>query len=134
MYSSYFVIISNWKVTFVKLWIPFIQGCFVPSLVEIGQWSWRERFIDIVNLFSSPLEKRRGPSFEQTYIPYTKGCFVQSLAQWFSSIIFFILFNVFSLFCYYLLLEKSRDFHQSWIPFTQWGFAQSLVEIGPMVL
>ena len=26
---------------FEQNWIPFTQGCFVPSLVEIGQWFWR---------------------------------------------------------------------------------------------
>ena len=39
MYFHYFIIISPWKrvVTFIwKNWIPFTQGFFVPSLVEIG--------------------------------------------------------------------------------------------------
>ena len=39
MYFSYFVIISPWlKVffSFEQIWIIFIQGCFVSSLVEIG--------------------------------------------------------------------------------------------------
>ena len=40
MYFHYFVIISLWKRAgppFEQTWIPFIQGCFVPSLVEIGK-------------------------------------------------------------------------------------------------
>ena len=39
MYFHYFVIISPWKRTgpsFEQTWIPFTQGYFVPSLVEIG--------------------------------------------------------------------------------------------------
>ena len=35
----YSVIISPWKKagpSFEQTWIPFTQGCFVPSLVEIG--------------------------------------------------------------------------------------------------
>ena len=39
MYFRYFVIISPWKgrgPTFEETWIPSTQGCFVPSLVEIG--------------------------------------------------------------------------------------------------
>ena len=39
MYFHYFVIISPWKragPSFEQTWIPFTQGCFVPSLVEIG--------------------------------------------------------------------------------------------------
>ena len=40
MYFRYFVIISPWKIagvpSFEQTCIPFTQGCFVPSLVEIG--------------------------------------------------------------------------------------------------
>ena len=39
LYFRYFVIISpskGGKASFVQTWIPFTQGCFVPSLVEIG--------------------------------------------------------------------------------------------------
>ena len=39
MYFCYLVIISHWKRTipsFEQTWIPFTQGYFVPSLVEIG--------------------------------------------------------------------------------------------------
>ena len=38
MYCRYFVIISPWKrmgPSFEHTWIPFTQGCFEPSLVEI---------------------------------------------------------------------------------------------------
>ena len=39
MYFRYLVIISPWRRagrSFEQTWIPFTQGCFVPSLVEIG--------------------------------------------------------------------------------------------------
>ena len=40
MYFRFLVIISPWKVTGLlsleHTWIPFTQGCIVPSLVEIG--------------------------------------------------------------------------------------------------
>ena len=40
MYFHYFVIISplgkRWVPSYEQNWIPFNQGCFVPSLVEIG--------------------------------------------------------------------------------------------------
>ena len=37
MYFRYFVIISPWKRAGPSIWIPFNQGCFVLSLVKIGQ-------------------------------------------------------------------------------------------------
>ena len=48
MYFCYFVIISPWKRTSPfseQTWIPgpFTQGCFVPSLVEIGLLVLEER-------------------------------------------------------------------------------------------
>ena len=36
MYFRYFVFISTWKRPESFIWIPIIQGCFAPSLVEIG--------------------------------------------------------------------------------------------------
>ena len=71
---------------FEQTWILVTQGCFKPSLVEIGPAvlekkifkSWQCNF-PILRL--SPLEKGRGPSFEQTWIPSTQGCFVPSLVK-----------------------------------------------------
>ena len=52
MYFRYFIIISPWKragALFEPTWIPFIKGCFVLSLIEIGPvilekkmkwWEW----------------------------------------------------------------------------------------------
>ena len=51
-YLRYFIIISPWEKrgpSFEQTWIPFTQGWFVPSLVEIGwlklaQWFWKRRW------------------------------------------------------------------------------------------
>ena len=56
MYFCYFLIISPWKragPSFEQTWIPFIQGFFVPSLVEncFSTWFWRRRFFNFVNVF-----------------------------------------------------------------------------------
>ena len=63
--------------------IPFTQGCFVLSLVEIGQVVVEKKILKVCQcIFAisllSPLGKGCGPSFEQTWIPFTKGCFVPS--------------------------------------------------------
>ena len=45
--SRNFVIISPWKgrgPSFEQTWIPFTQGCFVPSLVEIGPAVLEKKF------------------------------------------------------------------------------------------
>ena len=72
-----YVIIFPWKrwdPSFEQTWIPFTQGCFVPSLVEIGQSFWRRRLSRFVNVFLllSLFGKRCGPSFEQFRIPFTQ--------------------------------------------------------------
>ena len=60
---------------------------FVLILVEISPASGSEEhflnFVKVFTLFSYylPLEKDRGPSFEQTWIPFTKDCFVPSLLE-----------------------------------------------------
>ena len=63
----------------------FIQGCFVPSLVEIGSVV-REKIFKFCHSIPtipklSPLGKGRDPSFEQTWISFTQGCFVSSLFE-----------------------------------------------------
>ena len=55
MYFRYFVIISPLKRAgpFIwKTWIPFTQGCFVPSLVEIGSVVLKKKIFKFVNVFS----------------------------------------------------------------------------------
>ena len=72
--------------SFEQTWIPFTQGCFVPSLVEIGSVVLERKFFKICQcIFAisqlSPLGKGQGPSFEQTWIPFTQGYFVPSLVK-----------------------------------------------------
>ena len=71
--------------SFVQTQIPFIKGCFVPSLVEIGQVVLERKIFMFSSIYTilllSPLGKRWGPSFEQSWIPFTWGCFVPSLIE-----------------------------------------------------
>ena len=91
--------------SFEQTWIPFTQGCFVPSLVEISlvvlekklkMWKVYRRMVKLVQvlqkkifnccqyilLFHSYLPmKGHCPSFEQTWIPSIQGCFVPSLDE-----------------------------------------------------
>ena len=42
-------------ISLIKKWRPLsaiVQGCFAQSLVEIGQWFLRRRFLNVVNVFS----------------------------------------------------------------------------------
>ena len=90
MYFRYFVIISPWKRggghSFEQTWIAFTQGCFVPSLVEIGPVVLEKKILKFrLCIFTilklSRFGKGRGPSFEQTWIPFTQGCFVPRLVE-----------------------------------------------------
>ena len=70
--------------SFGQTWIPFTQGCFVPSFVEISlvileKWSSKVcQCIFAISLLS-PLGNRKDPSFEQKWIPLTQGFFVPKL-------------------------------------------------------
>ena len=55
MYFRYLVIISPWKRAEPFIWMnlnPFSQGCFVPSLVEIGPGVLEKKILNFVNVFS----------------------------------------------------------------------------------
>ena len=94
MYFRYFVI-SPWKRAgpFIwKTWIPFTQGCFVPSLVEIGSVVLEKKiFYNFVNVFSLfrnylPLEKGGALHLNKLESPSPKDALCQvwmKLAQWF---------------------------------------------------
>ena len=69
-----------------QTWIPFTQGWFVRSLVEIDPVVLGKEIFLILSLYFRyfliiSLGKGRGPSFEQTWIPFTQGCFVPSLVE-----------------------------------------------------
>jgi hypothetical protein len=54
---------------FEQTWIPFIQGWFVPSMIEFGLLVLKifKNFQCIFTLsLLSPLEEGKSPSFEQT--------------------------------------------------------------------
>ena len=90
MYFCYLVIISPWK----RVWplleqtrIPFIQGCFVLSLLKNCPMVLEKIFGFSQCIFAisqlSPLGKGHGPLFEQTTggISFTQECFVPSLVE-----------------------------------------------------
>ena len=130
--------------SFRQTWIPFTQGCFVPSLVEIGSVVLEKKIFEfrqciLVIALLSPLGEGWGPSFEQTWIPFNQGYFVPSLVKIgpvvlekkiFKSCQFFFINSQLSP----LLVGRGPSFEQTWIPFNQEYFVPSLVEIGPVVL
>ena len=78
--------------SFEQTWFPITQGCFVPSLVEIGSVVLKKKILKVgqcifaISLLS-PLGNGQGPSFEQTWILITEDTLCQvwfKLAQWFS--------------------------------------------------
>ena len=71
---------------FEQSWILVTQGCFKPSLVEIGPAVLEKKIFkccqcNFTILQLSPLVRGNGPSFEQTWIPFTQGCFMPSLVK-----------------------------------------------------
>ena len=72
MYFRYFVIISPWKGqghSFEQTWISFTQGCFVPSLVEIGWGFLMSSIYFHYFLIISPC-KRAGPFIYKNLNPF----------------------------------------------------------------
>ena len=95
MYFHSWVIISPLKKggnpSFEQIWVLITQGCFVPSLVEIGSVVLRRRFFNFVNVFSLfrnylPLEKGGAHYLNKLESPSPKDALCQvwlKLAQWF---------------------------------------------------
>ena len=125
-FSSKFVktiIASLWKGVWPFIWtitwipftqgisVPFVQWCFMPSLVEIRPVVLEKKLgfemLSNVFLLFSPIGKGRCHIFEQIWISCIKGCFVLSLVEVGSVVkIFKRRVNIFSLCRYYLPLEK----------------------------
>jgi hypothetical protein len=86
----------------------------VQSLVEIGQWFWRRRFLNDPTPFWHfcdylPFEEDLAFYLNKLEFPSSKDNVYQvwlNLASWFWRRRFLKLFNVFLLFLYYLPLEK----------------------------
>ena len=109
-----------------KLGSPCNQGCFVPSLVEIGP-AVLEKKISLISwmyfryfVFISPW-KGEGHSFKQTWIPVTKGCIVPSVDEIGPLVlekkIFFLILSMY--FSYFVIISpckgQGHSFEQSWI-------------------
>ena len=92
----------------------FTQGCFVPSLVEMGSVVLEKKIFLISSMYChyfviiSPWKRDR-PFIEKTWIHFTQGCFVPSLVEMVPVVldkkICFNFVNVFSLFLNYLSLN-----------------------------
>ena len=94
MYFRYFVIISPWKRAVPFIWTNsnlFIQGCFVPILVENGSVILEKKFFHFVNVFTLfrnylPLEKGGALHLNKLESPSLRNTLCQvwlKLAQWF---------------------------------------------------
>ena len=124
--------------SFERTWIPFTQGCFITSVVNISQVVLERKifkFRQSISLFryKLPLEKDLFLHLEETWIPYAKECFVPrlKLAKWFWRIRFWNFFNVNLLFCNYLLLEKvvALHLHKHESPLPKDGLCQVCSEL-----
>ena len=105
--------------SFEQTWILFTQGCFVPSLVEIGSVVLEKKILKFCQcIFAisqlSPLGKGRGPSFEQTWILITQEGIVPSLVEIGPEVLekkdFWILSMYFRYFVIISLLKKAWPF------------------------
>ena len=125
--------------SFKQTVIPFTQGCFMLSLVEIGPvilekiLKFRQCIFTISS--SSPLRKGRGPIFEQTWIPFTQECIVPSLVEIGQVVlenkILKFRQRIFTISLLSLLgKESGPSFKQAWILVTQGSFVHSMAEIG----
>ena len=103
---------------FKQIRIPFTQGCFVPSLVEIGPVVPQEDFKLFRCIFCtsllSPLAKGMAIQVNWLEPPSPKDAFCQvwlKLAQWFWRRRFLNFVNVLLLFRKYLHLEMGMALH-----------------------
>ena len=114
------VLCDNWTSLFVKPYVTFTEGCFVPfaSLVEIGPVALEKifKFSSMFFAFSylSLLEKSVSLYLKKNEFTTSLWCFVSSVVVigpvvLEMKILNFV--NVFSLFRYYLRLEKVVAFH-----------------------
>ena len=110
---------NGWSPSLKQTRIPFSQGCFVPSLIEIGPvvlekkiFKFRQCIFAISWL--SPLEKGMALYLNQLEFPSPKDALCQvwlKLAQWFWKGRFLNFINVFSPFRYYFPSEKGMALH-----------------------
>ena len=66
---------------FLKTWVSFTQGCYVPSLLDFGPGlleNFLKRFCQ--HIFAISLLSSLGKRIEQTWIPLNQGCFVQKFS------------------------------------------------------
>ena len=91
----------------------------VYCMVEIGVKLLERKLFKFVNIFSLfrnyiPLEKGRGPSFEQTWLPFSQGWFLSRLVEIDPLVLEKKIFNLSMYirnFFYYIPLEKGGALH-----------------------
>ena len=159
IYFYHFAIISPWGgcgPLFVKIWIPYTLGCFMPNLVEIGPVDLKRGFLNIFNIillfrFYLPFEKGEVLHLNNLKSPPLKDVLCQvwlklTLLFWIGR--FLNIFNIISLFCYYLPLEKDVALHlnkrespsskdplcQVWMKLAQWFWRRNFLNIFNIIL
>ena len=128
---------------FVKTWVPFTQGCLVPSWLKMTPWFWRRTFLKSVNVFLIfnvyvPLKRDMPLHLNKLEFPSpNKGCFVLCLVE-IGELVLEKIFKfgqrIFGILLYPLGKERGPSFEQTWIPFTYVCFVSSSFEIGRVVL
>ena len=116
----------------VKSWVPFTQGCFVLSFVEIDLLVLNKRTFKVcqcsVAFFLFPsLGTWCVLSFEQNWIHFNQGCFMPSLVgigTLFLEKNIFLYPGILSMYvCYFAFIFRLKVrgtlFEQTWIPFSQ---------------
>ena len=100
--------------SFEQIWIPITQGCFVPSMVKIGQVVLEKKIFKFINAFSQfhnylPLEKGVALHLNKLEFPSPNDALCQ---VWLKNVALFSrgrflnFVNIFSLICNYLPFEK----------------------------
>ena len=112
-------------ITFEQTWIPFTQGCFVPSLVEIGTVVLKKilKFVNVFSLFRNYPRLERGGALHLK----TQGCIVPRLADFINEV---------SLFGNHLPFEKGWALHLNKLEFpsSKDALCQVWLIFGSMVL
>ena len=67
--------------SFERNWIPFAQGCFVPSSVEIVPRVSEEEVVNVFFIMSLLSLVDRDPSFELSWIVFTYVCFMSTVVE-----------------------------------------------------
>ena len=129
------LLFENWMVLICKTLSFFTEGCFKPSLVQIGLAVMEKKILNVYLLFViiSPWH-RAWPFICLNLNPLNARMLCQvwlKLAHWFLRTWYFVFVNEFSLFRNYLPLEKGLALCLNKLEFPH---QRMLCEIGPVIL